>query len=391
VTAAGLVRALLGGAAATGCALALAQNAPADDAVAKDLHEQVLRLPVTVKDGFGRQETRSIALTVSKPAGDGPFPLVIMSHGRGSAERRSQQGRQRYEPLARYLVSKGFVVLVPTRVGYGDTYADFDPEDNGGCNVMRVEPVSIAASDQVIAALQFAQSLPYVDASRWVAMGQSVGGLTTVAVAWRHPPGLVGAINFSGGAGGDPERRPGQPCAPAQIERLWRANARTAQVPMLWLYWENDKYWGAEVPRQWHRAFIEGGGKAQLHTLGATGNDGHLGINVDMNTWVPLVEAYLAGLGFGRSGVIVRPPPSGHARIDDLSGPPTSQPNREGAYRRFLDAKLPRAFAIGPNGAAGWASGDWALGRALGSCQRRGGERCRLYAVDDDVVWDPAQ
>jgi hypothetical protein len=89
--------------------------------------------------------------------------------------------------------------------------------------------------------------------------------------------------------------------------------------------------------------------------------------------------------------VIVRPPPSGHARIDDLSGPPTSQPNREGAYRRFLDAKLPRAFAIGPNGAAGWASGDWALGRALGSCQRRGGERCRLYAVDDDVVWDPAQ
>ena len=48
----------------------------------------------------------------------------------------------------------------------------------------------------------------------------------------------------------------------------------------------------------------------------------------------------------------------------------------------------PLAFAVGASGAAGWASGDWAMGRALGYCQRRG-ERCKLYAVDDDVVWVP--
>ena len=66
---------------------------------------------------------------------------------------------------------------------------------------------------------------------------------------------------------------------------------------------------------------------------------------------------------------------------------PTSQNNRDGAYKRFLEAKLPRAFAIGPKGAAGWATGDWAIGRALGFCQRRSGDRCKLYAVDDDVVW----
>ena len=369
-------------------ASALAQGAPADEPVlAQDLHEQVLRLPVTVKDSFGRQETRPIALTVFKPAGDGPFPLVIMSHGRATTERRAQQARQRFEPLSRYLVSMGFVVLVPTRVGYGDTYGDFDPEDHGGCNVMRVEPVATAASDQVIAALSFARTLPYVDASRWVAMGQSVGGLTTVAVAWRNPPGLVGAINFAGGSGGDPERRPGQPCMPAQIERLWRANASAVQVPMLWLYWDNDKYWGADVPKRWHQAFTEGGGKAELHTLPAAGNDGHNGVNIDMNHWVPIVETYLARIGFSHSGVIARPPATHHARLDDVAKVPTSQNNRDGAYKRFLDAKLPRAFAIGPKGAAGWATGDWAMGRALGFCQRRSGDRCKLYAVDDDVVW----
>lgn len=383
-------RALMGCIAGLCATLAAAQTAPADDSVlAQDLREQVLRLPVTVKDGFGRQETRSIALTVFRPAGEGRHPLVIMSHGRGTAERRSQQGRQRFEPLARYLVSKGFVVLVPTRVGYGDTYGDFDPEDHGGCNAMRVEPVSIAASDQVIAALELARTLPYVDASRWVAMGQSVGGLTTVAVAWRNPPGLVGAINFAGGAGGDPERRPGQPCTPVQIERLWRAHAGAVRVPMLWLYWDNDKYWGADVPKRWHQGFVEGGGKAELHTLPAVGTDGHLGLNADMNTWVPLVEAYLGRLGFSQSGVVARPPATSHARIDDVTRVPTAQNNREAAYKRFLDAKLPRAFALGPKGATGWASGDWAMGRALGFCQRRSGERCRLYAVDDDVVWAP--
>src|SRR5262245_55373924 len=91
--------------AAAWAAAAWAQPAATEDAViAQDLHEQVLRLPVTVKNLYGREETRSIALTVFKPAGDGPFPLVIMSHGRASSDRRAHQGRQRFEPLARYLV-----------------------------------------------------------------------------------------------------------------------------------------------------------------------------------------------------------------------------------------------------------------------------------------------
>ena len=386
------IRRLLGCIALVSAASAAAQTAPADEiALAHDLHEQVLRLPVTVKNLYGREETRAIAITVFKPGGDGPFPLVIMNHGRATADRRAQQGRQRFEPLARYLVSKGFVVLVPTRVGYGDTYGDFDPEDHGGCNVMRVEPVASAASDQVLATLQFARTLPYVNASRWVAMGQSVGGFTTVAVAARNPPGLVGAINFAGGSGGDPQHRPGQPCTPMQIERLWRSTAGAAKVAMLWLYWENDKYWGADIPRRWHQAFTEGGGKAELHLLPAIGADGHAGLSIDMNTWVPLVETYLAGLGFTKSGVIARPPASHHARIDDMTKVPTSQSNRDGSYRRFLDAQLPRAFALGPRGAAGWATGDWAIGRALGFCQRRSGDRCKLYAVDDDVVWDSGQ
>lgn len=375
--------------AAAAAAAAQAQTiAPAEETLAQDLQEQVVRIPVTVKNIYSREETRQIPVTVFRPAGAGPYPLVIMNHGRGPAERRSQQGRQRYEHLARYLVGMGFAVLVPTRVGYAETYGEFDPEDTGGCSLMRVEPVSIAASDQVLATLEFARTLPFVDTQRWVAMGQSVGGLTTVAVAWRDPPGLVAAINFAGGAGGDPERMPGQPCLPAQIERLWREKAADVRVPMLWLYWENDKYWGAEQPKRWHKAFTEGGGRAEFHSLPAAGADGHGALLFDMDTWVPLVEAYLARVGFTKSGMITRPRASGFARVDEIDKVPASPANRDNVYRRFLEAKTPRAFAVGRSGAVGWANGDWAMGRALGFCQRRG-DSCRLYAVDDEVVWVP--
>ncbi len=357
--------------------------------IALDLREAVHRIEVRVNDMFGREASRRIPITVFRPPGDGPHPLIILSHGRAPAEQRAQQGRQRFEHTARYLVSLGFVVLVPTRVGYGETYGDFDPEQGGGCQVMRLEPAAAAASDQVLAALEHARSLPFVDTTRWLAVGISVGGFTSLAVAARQPPGLVGSINFAGGIGGDPLRRQGEPCRPAALQSLWKAQASTAKVPTLWLYWANDKYWGDEHPRRWHQAWLDGGGSAEFHSLPAVGADGHSGMGIDMNTWTPVVEAYLASVGLiGRSGQVARPSPTAFAEVTQTDKVPITAANRETVYQRFLRSPMPRAFAIGPRGQSGWASGDWAMGRALGFCQRLG-QACKLYAVDDDVVWVP--
>ena len=312
-----------------------------------------------------------------------------MNHGRATPDKRAQQGIQRYEHFSRYLVSKGFAVLLPTRVGYAETYGDFDPEANGDCNSLRVDASAKAASDQVLATLAFAKTLPYIDTSRWLVMGQSMGGFTSIATVSRQPAGLVGSINFSGGSGGNPDLRPGNPCSPARVAALWKEQAATARVPMLWLYWENDLFFGAAVPRMWHEAFTDGGGKAEFHQLPAVGGNGHGAINFDMNHWVPLVEPWLAKLGFDKPGTIGRPPASGFAAIGDVDKVPLTGSGREARYARFLESKLPRAIAIGPDGASGIASGDWAIGRALGLCQKRRGEPCKLYAVDNDVVWAP--
>ena len=76
----------------------------------------------------------------------------------------------------------------------------------------------------------------------------------------------------------------------------------------------------------------------------------------------------------------------------DPARPPHLSPEGRADYRRFLLQPTPRAFALAPNGAWGWAAAiedDAAAteARALENCARWGGEGCRLYARDLAVVW----
>ena len=356
----------------------------APEILAKDLREEVLRTQATVKDMFGRQETMPLPVTVYRPPGDGPFPLVVFNHGRATEAKRAIQGRYRPESAARYFVAKGFVVLVPNRIGYWETYGGFDPETT---RCRTIEPLSVAASEQVLATVEFAKTLPYVDTSRWLVAGQSVGGVTTVATVGRAPAGLLGGINFSGGTGGNPDNSPGRPCNPGATTQYWGQIAKNAKVPMLWLYWDNDKYWGADIPKNWHKAWVDGGGIAQFNGFTAVGEDGHSGLNIDMDRWLPVVDAFLGQLGFDRPAIVKSPPPSAFAAIDATSSVPVGASGKA-AYAKFLEMALPRAFAVSSRGGFGVARGDYAAGRALGGCQRYGNP-CTLYAVDSDVVWKP--
>ena len=362
-----------------------AGRAPSDRIpLAVDLQERIERVTVTVKDRWDREQTMAIPVTVYRPRGEGPFPLVVFNHGRTLD--RATQGRSRPEHLARYLVHKGLVVMVPTRVGYGDTDGPFDPEDSGPCERKDPVPASQAAADQVLATVAYArQHLPFVDTERWVVMGTSMGGNTTLAVVRRRPEGLLGGVNFGAGSGTNPAQRPGQPCSPERFGLQWDGPAVTPQAPTLWLYWQNDLYNGAEWPQRWQQAWVRGGGQAEFHPLPAVGSDGHGGVFIDMNRWVPLMEPFLARLGVGRAHVPVRYRAVPAADIGHLDLLPSGEALRQAYAQRFLAAALPRAFAVGHQGAFGVFSGDWAEGRALGLCQRTG-QTCRLHAVNHDVV-----
>jgi hypothetical protein len=81
--------------------------------------------------------------------------------------------------------------------------------------------------------------------------------------------------------------------------------------------------------------------------------------------------------------------PSNFAPIDNLGRVPLLSPAGRAEYQRFLGSVLPRAFAISADH-RGWA---WNAGTldsrviALRRCTDRTHITCRLYAVDDDVVW----
>jgi hypothetical protein len=90
-----------------------------------------------------------------------------------------------------------------------------------------------------------------------------------------------------------------------------------------------------------------------------------------------------------RATWLPRPAASGFAAVSDVTKVPLVIVEGLQNYRRYLDAANPKAFAISPDGKA-WAwNGETfdAMSLALSRCAERAHQKCHLYAVDEDVVW----
>lgn len=354
---------------------------------ALDMRETLVTVPVSVKDANGRIEPINMPLVVYRPAGEGKFPVIVFNHGRAyGASARAAQGLNRPEDFARLWVEKGFVVLAPTRAGYGPLAQGIDPESPGGCGDVKLAPGAVAAADQVWAAVEYARvHFPFVDATRWLVAGQSVGGLATVATVSRNPPGLLGGINFAGGIGCDTSAPPGQHCTAKEVGPLWKVQAGAAKAPMLWLYWKNDQCWGDRTPVQWHADWVQGGAQAELRMLAPYGSDGHSGQRGDLAQWIPEVDRFVAQWGIPAHAFMDRPTATEFANLNDATKVPLSERN-QGGYAKFLAMPKPRVIAISDRGGYAMGSGSYAWWVALSRCQRYG-NRCAVYAVDDSVVW----
>ena len=362
---------------------------PVPEQLSLDIREAVVRVPVTVKDAFNKEISGDVLVTTFRPQGAGPFPLVVMNHGR-STKTRTQEPRTRFEPIARFFIRKGFAVAVPQRLGYGASAAAGDPEDSMSCSQPRYQPAGDAAAAQVLAVVAHMRAQPDIDSARLVIMGQSLGGFTTVAANAARPSGLVAAINVAGGHGGNPDERPGNPCQAFLLENTFASWGKTATAPMLWLYTENDKYFSAKNSRSWFDAYVKAGGKAEYKLMPAFGDDGHQLLGRGGDIWQPVVDEFLSRQGFTLPGTLVKPPVTGAGKaLDAAAVPLISVSQRNDVYQKYLAAKSPKALAIGSGGRLGYASGDDAMSSALGFCQRRTGQMCKLYAVDEDVVWAP--
>jgi dienelactone hydrolase len=181
---------------------------------------------------------------------------------------------------------------MPTRIGYGVSDGP-DLETSGPCN-NKDYPASLApAISQVTAAVKYARSQSFIDPQRGILLGQSVGGFTAIGAAAENLPGVRLAINFAGGAGGNPKGRPGNPCQAERITATYGQLGTKTKIPTLWLYSSNDAYWGPDLPKKWATSFASHGGQAQFVELPPYGTDGHSIFTRNPAAWKPKLEAFL--------------------------------------------------------------------------------------------------
>lgn len=261
---------------------------------------EVITLPLTI-DGSVYQ----VVTHVYKPQGAGPFPLVIFSHGRAplQADRDKLQS-----PVlvghANYWLRKGVAVVAPVRPGYGET-GGADRENslarwNGSTCTSDPDFTKVGRNASEVVALVHGWAIqqPWVRKDRILLEGQSVGGLTTVAASVLNLPGVIASVNFAGGAGGYPAVSPGKSCKPENLTKTYAGFGQLVKIPSLWLYAENDQFWGAEAPQRWHAAYSAGGSDTVLIQTGPLpDHDGHSLLAYGGKLWSVPLDAFVRKSG----------------------------------------------------------------------------------------------
>ena len=257
--------------------------------------EEVIDMPIHVKNRFGLGDPQTMKVVIWRDdAVATPQPFVVLNHGRSNQGRTTMQ-LARYPAQSKYFVAKGFAVFVPTRVGYGPTGGP-DVDDEESCNNPQYSYAFDVASFQVQKVVELAKTMGYVNGEKGIVVGLSYGGATAIAAAARGIPGVVGAINFAGGGGGRPSTSPMNPCRTDLLEGVFAGYGKTASVPTIWLYSENDQYFGTKFPKRWTDAFVKNGGKAEFVELPPFGQDGHASFVTNMKVWKPFVDRFLQTL-----------------------------------------------------------------------------------------------
>ncbi len=258
--------------------------------------------PVPVTETVAGMQTQ-----VFLPPGKGPFPVVIFSHGRSAqADERAAMASPILPGHAGYWLGKGFAVVAPIRPGYGATGgADVEKsgarwDANGRCLAApTVKQAVNAGADAVNSVLDWVRRQPWAAKDRIVLAGQSFGGITSVVLGGRNPPGVVAVVNFSGGTGGNPKDHPGNSCGTSEVAQAFAEAGRTARMRNLWMYAPNDLYWGPDVPRQWAESFSKAGGKLEFVMTGPVpGDDGHKLLAKGGKMWSEHLNPFLKSLGF---------------------------------------------------------------------------------------------
>lgn len=242
------------------------------------------------------------------------LPLVVINHGTSSTTRLSV-AMPIYYWLSRWFVDRGYAVVLPQRRGHGATGGPL-VEGVDSCESPNHARSGDIAADDIEAVVNFMSEQSFVAPHATVVVGISTGGWGALALAARNPPHVSAVINFAGGRGGHAWGKPNEVCGKAKLIEAAAGYGKTARIPSLWLYAQNDSYFGPKLASDMAGAWNTAGADAELHVLSRYGSEGHDIPNdrAGWNLWGDVVDAFLTR----------HAPPIAHGNPDELAvaGPP---------------------------------------------------------------------
>jgi dienelactone hydrolase len=259
------------------------------------------------------------------------------------------------------------------RRGYGDSGGGYSEEGNACTSRVDYYDSGRESAKDLRAAMQYLATRPELDGSRMISVGISAGGFATVALTADPPAGLVAAINFAGGRG---SRKPDEVCDPGVLVQAFSDFGKKSRVPMLWVYAENDHFFGPPIAAAYYRAFTASGGKAEFVRAAAFGRDGHGLFSLGgAAIWTSMVDKFLVQQNLNlRSSPLALPAPP------DVAAPSSLSANGVAEFRTFLTMPAHKAFAVSASGHYGYVFGR----RTEKEASQLAEERCRNSAEKND-------
>jgi dienelactone hydrolase len=212
-----------------------------------------------------------------------------------------------FRDAAKWFAKRGYLVVAPVGTGYGAAAIDI-PEHGlygpffsrvGKCSNPNFRAPGLAVAQVDLWIIDYMTAEKRVVPKDVIVVGQSAGGWASIALSSLNPPQIKAIITFAGGRGGRVDNKPNNNCAPDKLVEATGEFGRTSRVPMLWIYIENDTFFGPALSKRMHEAFTGAGGKAEYHLVPPFGNDGHffIGSPDAIPIWSPLVTKFLNELG----------------------------------------------------------------------------------------------
>jgi dienelactone hydrolase len=348
--------------------LILLVTALARCASAQDLVTTEMRIPT---HGSGKKGLEAVMI---RPNDNAPHPLALITHGspRDPAE-RAEMTPLRWIPQAREFARRGWTTVIVMRRGYGDSGGGYD-EDAHGCGHF---PDYTGATRQSVKDLReatdYLRTRPEIDPARMIGVGISTGGLAMVGLAADPPPGMLVAISFAGGRGSN---APDQVCNPQALIETFADFGKHNKVPMLWVYAQNDHYFGPALAKEFYRVFTQNGGKTSFIAAGPFGDDGHSLFSLrGIPIWTPMVDDFLKTQNLVLRDKLLEIP------LPAVEPPAYLSANGRDQFQRYLLSAPHKAFAASSDGHWGIYVGQ----RSVEDAQKHALESCKKVAPTGDV------